>query len=412
MKRQMLGWLCLLTLLFLLPACRADGQESPGTDLSAGSQVPTETGEQPPPAPVDRSTKIGVVGRIASGNFRYQGWPSVCVDENGVLYAVSSSYRLGHICPFGKNVMYTSENGEDWSSPYIINDSIMDDRDVGILSLGDGKLLMSYFYNPPSYYYDYFTTNTATTEILERLEEWRHLPEEQQIRGGSYVRLSRDNGTTWEEPVWVPVTSPHGPVLLSDGRLLYVGNEWYTDGIAEEDYDTNAMLAFVSEDEGQTWEYLSRVNYRATGLYLCEPYAVELPDGTILLALRGQGASAAYEFTVYLSRSTNGGKTWTMPEETGFCGSPPHLLVHSSGAVVLTYGRREAPCGVRARISYDNGKTWSEEVILNDRSPDSDCGYPCSAELPDGSIVTVYYQKYQEGESTSILYTKWWLPEA
>ena len=70
-KRQMLGWLCLLTLLFLLPACRADGQESPGTDLSAGSQVPTETEEQPPPAPVDRSTKIDICDLFSNHYFRW-----------------------------------------------------------------------------------------------------------------------------------------------------------------------------------------------------------------------------------------------------------------------------------------------------------------------------------------------------
>ena len=93
--------------------------------------------------------KFGIVNRSESGIFRYQGWPTVCRDENGVLYAVCSGHRIGHICPFGKNLMYKSfDEGETWSAPMIINDTVLDDRDGGIVSLGGGKLLMTYFNHP------------------------------------------------------------------------------------------------------------------------------------------------------------------------------------------------------------------------------------------------------------------------
>ena len=65
------------------------------------------------------------------------------------------------------------------------------------------------------------------------------------------------------------------------------------------------------------------------------------------------------------------------------------------------------PYGQRARISRDDGATWSDEIILRDDGPDGDLGYPCSVELPGGDILTVYYQK-RPGESLcSILWTQW-----
>ena len=59
----------------------------------------------------------------------------------------------------------------------------------------------------------------------------------------------------------------------------------------------------------------------------------------------------------------------------------------------MVYGRRKAPCGERAIVSYDDGMTWSKEIILNEE-PDPDCsdiGYPATVELTDGDLYTVYY---------------------
>ena len=58
-------------------------------------------------------------------------------------------------------------------------------------------------------------------------------------------------------------------------------------------------------------------------------------------------------------------------------------------------------------VSYDFGETWSDEYILDERAKDGDLGYPASVELDDGSILTVYYQKYPNDVKCSILYTKW-----
>ena len=91
-------------------------------------------------------------------------------------------------------------------------------------------------------------------------------------------------------------------------------------------------------------------------------------------------------------------------------GSPPHLLRHSSGAIVLTYGYRHPGYGQRAVVSRDEGATWSEEIIIRDDGPSGDLGYPCSIELSDGSVFTVYYQQLPGQKQCSLLWSKWKLP--
>ncbi len=99
---------------------------------------------------------------------------------------------------------------------------------------------------------------------------------------------------------------------------------------------------------------------------------------------------------------------WSDMTPTGIAGSPPHLLKHSSGKLILSYGRREYPCGERAVVSSDGGLTWEAEYILDENRPENgDLGYPATAELPDGSLYTVYYQKYRSDGKCSILATHW-----
>lgn len=137
-----------------------------------------------------------------------------------------------------------------------------------------------------------------------------------------------------------------------------------------------------------------------------EPHAVELDDGTILGVVRAQGKEVDFGFTMYQTISNDGGKTWSEMVPMHICGSPPQLIKHSSGAVILVYGRRAEPFGERAIITKDGGKTWSDEITLCETTP-CDLGYPASVELSDGSILTVYYQQYEREGFPSILYTKW-----
>ena len=353
-------------------------------------------------------------------NFKYNGWPSVTKDEHGVLYAAASSMRMSHVDPSGKDCMFISKNeGETWTRPIVVEDSYFDDRDAGITYLGDGKLLLTWFtlaYDDDCagiQDYDWFPPRDKAMS-LGFTKCWGMIQGEERTRAtGAFVKLSEDYGVTWSDPIKVPLTAPHGASVCSDGRLVYMGKEMNPEYLAP-----NPIVVYTSFDNGRTWEHTGTVSPGAdiTNENMHEPHVVELPNGRLLGAIRVHGRSEKPESSVYVTYSDDKGKTWSTPVGIGVDGLPPHLLVHSSGAVICSYGCRnpDAPDGrsERAAVSYDGGETWTEDYMLDDRiRGQHDMGYPASVELSDGSILTVYYQCLPGEWWTSVLYTKWRLNE-
>ena len=370
----------------------------------------------------------GVICRTPNQHFGYWGWPSVAKMEDGTLVAACSGFRLRHIDPFGKNTLfYSRDEGKTWSPPVVANDTRKDDRDAGIVSLGGKKLLLTWFNHPrEAYTHTYYEIMKGDMTPAEQglldgmIRDYAEIPDEL-YRPGSFLRVSEDGGITWSEARQSPVSAPHGPIVLRDGSLFYLGREFYSQLPQTDPEDKEALLACVSRDEGRSWQRMGRVPLPAnvdpkdTTVEMCEPHALELPSGRILGMIRFQSnpVHPAYQkgFTILLTHSDDGGKSWSAPTHIDVSGFPPHLLRHSSGAIVCVYGRREEPFGERAMVSWDEGESWDTEYVLHNDGICVDLGYPASVELSDGSILTVYYQKVGEDRDTSILYSVWELPE-
>jgi hypothetical protein len=45
-------------------------------------------------------------------------------------------------------------------------------------------------------------------------------------------------------------------------------------------------------------------------------------------------------------------------------GSPPSLIRLADGRLCLTYGRRAPPYSIRARLSSNGGRTWSDSRVV------------------------------------------------
>ncbi|MGC9318924.1 MAG: sialidase family protein [Armatimonadota bacterium] len=359
---------------------------------------------------------------------RYIGWPTIAKAADGELFVVFSGDRTAHVDPFGKTCfMRSSDHGVTWSATAVINDTPLDDRDAGICVAPDGSLVVSWF---TSHYDDYLSMTHYSEGEEERWKEALSQVSEEDVarwthadsglasgrRMGFWTRRSTDHGRTWEAPVPSICCAPHGPISLSDGRMLFVGTAHFGREEGE------AFLgAAESRDDGRSWELIGRVNAlpEYTGIaeggyaYLCEPHAIEVaPDRIVAMARYEERAvpqEARQRSMLWQFESQDGGHTWTEPRPTEIIGKPPHLTRLSDGRILLTYGYRHDPYGQRACLSSDGGRTWDydNEIVLRDDAPDGDLGYPASVECDDGTILTVYYQKETLEDKTVLMTTRW-----
>lgn len=352
---------------------------------------------------------------------RYIGWPTLCRLRSGELLAVFSGDRDAHVCPWGKVQMVRSkDDGATWSATETIANTVLDDRDAGIVELSDGTLLLNWF------------TSTAWIEEAKRhaaakskarnvyycgdMAEFylRHLEKlPKPIPTDEYLTMrSFDGGKTWNAPVRQIGTRPHNVIQLKDGRLLSVGccggeERWF---VVED-----------SSNRGDSWNLLSTVGIAddvrqqigSCKYTLCEPHAVQLKDGRLLAMVRLQvyrdPKVYPQEGESLVSESSDGGKTWSPLKHSGIDGYPPHLIELSDGRVLCVYGKRVVgKYGEYARISEDGGRTWPQanEILLRSHF-NEDLGYPSSAQLADGTVLTLYYQAEKQGELPCLQYTRW-----
>lgn len=345
--------------------------------------------------------KHGVVCTRPGSEYGYFGWPSAAILGDGRVVVGCSGLRRHHVDPFGKTVLCVGTPKDGFGECIVGHDSPLDDRDAGVVALGGNSLLVTWFtLDTRIFRDDLMKYSPAEFEVMDAA--MRAFPEDAKKYVGSWTMRSDDGGATFTSPARCPVSSPHGPVVMRDGRLIYLG-KLFPEGMDR----PFGIVSCAESRDGLHWDVLGEVPLpeNVTNGQFHEPHVIELNDGALLCLIRYHYPNGG--LGIYKSVSRDGGRTWSTPEDMDIHGSPPHLLRHSSGAIVLTYGWRHAPYGQRARISRDDGATWSDEIILRDDGPDGDLGYPCSVELPGGDILTVYYQK-RPGESlTSILWTQW-----
>jgi len=306
----------------------------------------------------------------------YEAFPDVCRTRNGqllcVFYAGFAHVSLpsygpkGQMHPKAPNggricLIRSLDNGRTWSAPAVILDTPRDDRDPSIAALPDGTLLCNYFSHRPG-------------------------------RGGAGYQFvhtaiirSTDGGRSWspEQPLFNKWACSSPVRLLRDGRLAmalyYVGSSGGEDGWGGVSF---------SSDKGHTWAEPVAIGKGSRMKFDAEPDIIELPDGRLLAGLR----PAPGERSMAFCWSTDGGRSWSAPQPTGFPAHSIYFLLTSKN--VLLMGHRIP--GTSLHYSLDFGKTWSANVLLAEASG----AYPSMVELPDGSIYTVLYE---EGPQADIL---------
>lgn len=299
--------------------------------------------------------------------------------------------------------MTSRDDGATWGRPRVLHDGPLDDRDAGVTETAKGTLLVTTF------------TSLAYEPILakagqsggwpaEKFAVWKATrdfltPAQRQAARGEWALRSIDGGITWSAPIATIANSPHGPIQLADGRLLYAGKQLWTAegkiGVAE------------SSDDGATWKWLAEIPTRPgdTAVEYHELHAVEAAPDRLVVHLRNENKTNHGE--TLQSESADGGKTWSEPHTIGVWGLPSFLLRLRDGRLLMSYGHRRAPFGNQARISSDGGQSWSEPLILSGDGAGGDLGYPSTVELADGTLLTVWYERMKESPRAVLRQARW-----
>ncbi len=336
--------------------------------------------------------------------FCYYAWPTVARMQDGRLALAASGHRLAHVCPFGKGVMRLSEDeGNTWSPVQTVMDTPLDDRDSGITAFGKGRVIFTSFNNTTAF-------QRKCNEALMRSDKPGEVRKAKLIESylnyaeategfdrylGSTYRISEDGLKTFGEIKISPVTSPHGPLALNDGTLLYIGRRFTTENERiPEGKSAIACMRLNDKDEFEFVSEISDISDAYGDVQSHEPHAIQTKSGKIIVHIRAERAGDRPLFTVYQSVSEDGGKTFSKPVQllSDFGGSPAHLVVLPDGTLLSVYGYRLSPYGIRYMISKDDGKTWDCDHVLYDGGESGDLGYPATVVLTDGTLFTVYYE--------------------
>ena len=173
-----------------------------------------------------------------------------------------------------------------------------------------------------------------------------------------FCARSLDGGLSFELQAWVvPTDDPFRAVMSSTVRCT---DSKLVSSVRRREIGTKRCWidAYVSEDNGNTWKFLSKVGD-------------------------------------------------TGPEN----GNPPALLILRDGRLVCAYGQRER-MQIIARISDNVGAGWGPEIIVRDgfwadEHGDADLGYPRMVLRADGKILVMYYWATEDMKEQQIAATVW-----
>ena len=194
---------------------------------------------------------------------------------------------------------------------------------------------------------------------------WARYPRGSQGESGQLVWRSGDAGATWSEPERVD-SAPFEDigvggnlVTLADGTLVSA-SEWGEEASGDKKPDWASLIS-RSVDKGRTWEPWRRAHGPKDGIYFFDLRLAGLPEGRLLAVYWTHDMDRDEGINVHTAWSSDGGETWTAPQDAGFWGQVTDVASLQSGRVIAVTNHRREPLGIRALLSEDGGQSFAEE---------------------------------------------------
>jgi BNR repeat-like domain len=231
-------------------------------------------------------------------------------------------------------------------------------------------------------------------------------------QGHSWFFYSYDRGKSWKGPFNFPML----------GQTAIMAR---TDYIVNGKLDAMVFLTaakasggegrtFVAEtrDGGLHWRFVAWTSPDPGTGFTIMPSSVRLSNTDLITTVRHEDSQRQGPNWIDAYVSRDSGAVWThlsrpVPSIGDHSGNPPSLVRLRDGRLVVTYGHRSEPFEVRARISSDQGRTWSPDFVLRTGAASWDVGYTRTIQRPDGKIVTVYYWAAEQQKERTIEATIW-----
>ncbi|MBI2424784.1 MAG: exo-alpha-sialidase [Candidatus Hydrogenedentes bacterium] len=222
---------------------------------------------------------------------------------------------------------------------------------------------------------------------------------------GGYLLRSVDGGHHWTGPIIPPVVPGNetrtvlqepcpaynrGPMWEGKDKTLF----WAVASQSRLEPRLTEVHLLASKDGGLTWEYRAPVA-QDTKISFNETALIETKQGDLVAFLRTE----AFDDHTAVARSKDGGKSFGPWEDAGFQGHPHCATLLDDGRVLLVYGYRHAPHGIRARILNADCTdiAQSQEVVLRDDGGNGDLGYPWVSRISNGKYLVTYYFNREDG---------------
>jgi len=208
--------------------------------------------------------------------------------------------------------------------------------------------------------------------------------------GISRFFYSYDRGHIWEGPYRLPNFGTPGTAARTDYIVNSKSDCMLFITAAKEDGKEGWPICIRTTDGGKSWEFLSWIGEKKNGFSIM-PASVRLSESEILVVTRRRDGPRRW-LSAYLS--SDNGCSWEQLKDpvsdTGE-GNPSALIRLRDGRLCLVYGYRAKPFSIRAKLSEDNGRSWSDDIVLRDDGANRDVGYPRCVQRPDGKVVVLYY---------------------
>ncbi|MES2695401.1 MAG: sialidase family protein [Verrucomicrobiota bacterium] len=307
--------------------------------------------------------------------------------------------KVWHADPNSQPVLVRSrDDGKTWSQPEVVYaHPFGGSQDPCMLQLRDGTLLLT------SYAWAWMSPET-----IGKLKQPTSVNLGKFVFLGGYIVRSTNGGKSWEPPVLPPVIPTEAALDIfgekvpaynrgalaegKSGRIFWVGAS--NRQMSPHRWDTHLL---TSDDKGTSWNYSGviasdeKVSFNETSIY-------ETPRGDLVAFLR----TAGLDDHLAIARSTDGGKSFAKWQKIGFKGHPFHALRLPDDRVLLVYGYRHQPYGIRARIlnAECTDAETAAEIVLRTDGGNFDLGYPWSVLLNDRRVLVTYYFNRADGART------------